>query len=90
MSFDIMIRLCCFLVPEISIPIDIRKRFSYQGTKNFSPNVISPESFDGSHFYLTYVLCRVRMSSVRGSPEVILKERSLYYFMKPTGVFGPL
>ena len=55
MSFDIMIRSCCFFVPEMSIPIGNRKRFSYQGTKNFSPNVISPELFDGSHFYLTAV-----------------------------------
>jgi len=64
MSFDIMMRLCFFFFPQMSIPIDIRKRFSHQGTKNFIPNVISPESFDGSHFYLTCGLCRVRSQFV--------------------------
>jgi hypothetical protein len=64
MSFDIMMRVCFFFSFQMSIPIDIRKRFSHQGTKNFVPNVISPESFDGSHFYLTYGLCRVRSQFV--------------------------
>jgi len=70
MSFDIMIRVCCFFVPEMLIPINIRKRFSYRGTKNFSPNVISPESFYGSYFYLTCGLFRVRMSD-RASHKIL-------------------